>query len=283
MNLKSQLRILKLKFWTPETQSKIAFRGVTILLMVIVATIIAGIVDFYLSAPDKAILTAVGGTRLHISLLAVIGISLCFVLVSVSVRFITKETLVVLLFTRARGTTSLKFIVRLLSALPTLLLGNAVLILADVLQLRPSGPVSTFFFVALTIIAVALPTALNIGQEVLKEYDKRLTQQAGALGLSGIVTGRCIVMPSIRRSFNVAIIIAIGRTIIEAYLVLGNVLRSAQSEALIFNGSEDILAVFYQLYSSMTIQSNVGLILLLFVAATIANIWFVSMSAFNRS
>ncbi len=232
--------------------------------------------------PSNSLLTAAAQVFQRVSIqtlaLGVLGMLSLWA----SLRFAARQTLVVLIFTRNWGTKPLDYMIRLLGSLPTLILGNAILVLTGAMGLHPQNPIIGVLFILLTLTLIGLPTVLQIGQEVLKDYDKRQLQQAVALGISRIVIGKKVALPSVHRSFNAAVTIAISRIIIEGYIVLDRTLFASPTNLTIIRDADGLLDIFYGIYSTMTIQSNAVLILLLFVTAMLVNFWSFSITPTHK-
>jgi ABC-type Fe3+ transport system permease subunit len=193
-----------------------------------------------------------------------------------AVRYATDRTIAVLAFDRAVRAKLLRTIARILSTLPTIILGNALLVLVNGCHLKPRGAFATHLFLIGAVTLVSLPTALQVAGELLKDLDKRQLTQALALGLSRIKIGNAIVVPRLRGALNAAVTMALARTIIEAYIVLNHTLR-VRSLAETINDAKGIMDTFVGLYSAMTIRDNVIVIVVLWIMALVVNLILVNL------
>ena len=135
-------------------------------------------------------------------------------------RFFLTRSLVVLTFQLGRTKALLKLFVRVLGTLPTVILGNVFLTAFYLVGYSPSTEAEAGLLLLVTIIIVALPTALQVGQEILDDCDKSSLQHARSLGLSNLAAGYLVVLPQYRKSLNVCVTFSLGRIIVELYIIL---------------------------------------------------------------
>jgi ABC-type phosphate transport system permease subunit len=161
----------------------------------------------------------------------------------------------------------------LTGSLPTLLLGNALLVSLNAVNFYPTSSWGIAILVWLTLLIIGLPTVLHIGQSILKDYDKKQLQQARSLGINNILIGNKIIYKSIRKSFNAAVLFAISRILIEGYIVLDKLMDTQAPHIIMIRDVKEFSSVFYKVYAAMTIQQNVFLIFVLFIMAIAVNVW----------
>jgi ABC-type phosphate transport system permease subunit len=258
--------------WTGGLASSAVFYVVGILLAALLGVVLVGIVEFYRSTPSPSILA--GGTSLlrSFSISYAIIIVVCTVSLWVILKFVASSTLVVLVFTRNWATRALDYVIRLLASIPTLILGNGILFLASAIGFQPHSTIAIALFILSALTLIGLPTVLQVGKEAFSDYDRRQLQQAAALGINRIVIGNKIALPTLRRTFNAAVTIAMTRIVIEGYVVVHRTLVAPPAPLAFPGEPSDLLHIFYGVYSTITIQSNVGLILVLFAIAILVNI-----------
>jgi ABC-type phosphate transport system permease subunit len=185
--------------------------------------------------------------------------------------YLARNALIFLFFSQSLWLRPIDYLIKLLGSLPTLILGNAVIVVSNRLDFHPTVPMASMAFIVLALAITGLPTILQIGREVLKDYDPKQLQQALALGIGKPTIGKDIIIPGIRRSFNAGITIAISRIIIEGYIVINRMVFMEPGGDRIIRDPQDFLDIFYGLYSTVTIETNATLIVLLFIIALSVN------------
>jgi ABC-type phosphate transport system permease subunit len=171
----------------------------------------------------------------------------------------------------------LKGSVRLIAGLPTLITGNAVVLLAQRIGFTPQGWVQTLLYTLGCLVIIALPMVLHVGSQMLNAVPERaeLTELMEAAEVDGAQpeeATRMLLMPSRKRELGVVTTIAISRVFVEAYIVLDrSILQGGQPE--IFSDPQTFLETLHSLYSTMTIEANIPLIIILFILAMAANVW----------
>lgn len=125
------------------------------------------------------------------------------------------------------------------------------------------------FLVPLLLTIIALPTALQIGLETLKDFEQQYPdckQQAIALGATDMEVSRFIIIPAIYNTIKMGSTIAIARVFIEGFLALNN--------SNIFSEPQSIRDILYVLYSQTMIENNIILIIALLVFSIVTMINF---------
>jgi ABC-type phosphate transport system permease subunit len=248
------------------------FYAATILVVVLIGSVFAEIVSFYISHPSNTAILAARRAFQHLTLRILLSgaggiVGLWFLL-----SFLARHTLVVLGSLRIWHARFLEYLIRLGSSVPTLILGNELIKLTDKLGLHPKTTLSSTVFVTAALTLIGLPTVLNIGQTVLKDQDNKPLNQALSLGVSRVLIGKKILLPSVRRSFNMAVTLSLGRIVIEAYIVIQSSVFERHAVYPI-KDAQDVMSVFNAVYSSMTVESNTALLIVLFVFALLGNLW----------
>ena len=153
-------------------------------------------------------------------------------------------------------------LLRLLSSLPTLIIGNAVLSIALFLNIHPAHPLSMWLFLLLAFSMMALPVTIPLGFAILSNYDRRQLEEGQLSGLTKLQTARNLIFPSYRAHFNSALTFALSRIFFEAYIVMrkGELFK----DGFKVNNAQDMLEIFERVYSSTTIGNNIPAIIILF-------------------
>lgn len=253
--------------------SKLVFYFVGTILLVLFFVVSSGIVIFYRSQPSRTLLASWSPVFRAVSHKGVLAVILGTFSIWWLLRFLAKHALVVIIFYDDLRAKAVSYVIRMLAAIPTLILGNAILTLSGILGLHPRGLLSTSLFIVIALTLIGLPTVLNISQVVLRDHDRRQFFAARTMGINRTMVGHHVALRGIRRSFNMAVTIAVGRVIIEAYIVLDNTLFRNTDVSSVISDPQTFVKVFYAVYSSMTIQSNAVIILLLFFLAMLSNLW----------
>jgi ABC-type sulfate transport system permease component len=186
---------------------------------------------------------------------------------------LTSQIVVYAFFARKPMKLLLAVIVRLLAALPTLVLGNAVFLVGNRLGWLPRSQLATLCFILAALTIISLPTALQVLLEVVGDYDRRQLVQAMALGLNKLVIGKFILLKAIRKTRRLAVLLAMGRTLIEGYLVLDRGLSVTLRSSVSISSSSDLMDVFQGLYSAITIKDNIVMIVILLVFGIFFSLW----------
>ena len=169
-----------------------------------------------------------------------------------------------------------EWIIRFLGALPTLLLGNTLIVLADLIRVNPqesiivANPIFILFFIFLVLVLIAIPTALQIGQELLADYETQnnhLIEGIVSVAATKMEVVIYFILPRLiyGRTLFAGIVMAIGRVAIEGYIVLNN-------QSIVISDTQTLRDIFYNLYSTTTIENNIVIIILLLFFAVIANL-----------
>lgn len=250
-----------------------------LLLSVLFMIVIIGVVQFFWLSQSKSPLLFfsqnVSKIPISIYLLCVLGIFTLYFLLS----FIGSESLIVLSLSDNLTKKIVGLLIKLLGALPTLILGNAVLVLSKKMGLLPTNIVGEFIYIISSLTLIGLPTTLQLGQEIIKDIDKKPVYQALSLGIGRNVIGKKIIMPGIKKTFNSAVVLSLSRILIEGYIVIAHGINNQQIGNGMLRNPEDLLDIFTSIYSKMTIDSNIYLILILFIIALFGNILSFSISS----
>lgn len=272
----SAIRAFIARSWllfTRRVMSRMLFCFVSALLIALLLLVFRGVVTFYVSKPSAALREAGARVLEAASFKIILNTFLCALCLWLLLRLLAKHTLVVLNSLRGWSATLISYAIRLVAALPTLILGYAILQLSDAAGIRPHSYLEVSLFIVSALTIIGLPTVLNIAQAVLKDQDRRQFYAARSLGVDKVMVSRQVTLRSIRRSFNMAVTVALGRVIIEGYIVLDNTLFKVNTVSATVKDSQDFLSVFYAVYSSMTIESNAVLITIFFLLAMLSNLW----------
>lgn len=189
---------------------------------------------------------------------------------------ITTNTLAISFITSSKTGKVFSYIVKLLSTLPTLILGNAIIFLFKLLGFEADTFFKSYLFIIISLSIIGLPTTLHLGQELITDFNKNIYLQARSLGLNSIYIGKAIVIPSFQKTLRATVTLAVSRVIIEGYIIIDSVLKNIDKDMAMINDSEDLLDVFYTIYGTMTINSNAWVILIFFFIAL-----FVNFSGYN--
>lgn len=164
-----------------------------------------------------------------------------------------------------------EFITRFLSLLPTLILGNVIIISLAKIELPSTNIVVNIVIIVTSLVFIGLPSIIQLMIKVLKDFNiQQLVQDRVLLGVD-YERGIKDAIPI--SSFKASIIVSLGRIFIEGYLALYNTDFIHLPNNAIFNSPTDVSKIFYILYSTATIHSNIYLILILFIMACVANLW----------
>lgn len=172
-------------------------------------------------------------------------------------------------------------LVKLLSSLPTLILGNAVLILAGVLNFSPTRPFYMWIFLLAAFSVMALPMSIQLGISILSNYDRTQLESAMIDGASKIQAARKVIFPPLRTNFNSTLTFAVSRIFLEAYIFI------SKGKGTLFQDikdSENMLEMFKEIYSSAAIKDNISIIIILFIFAFLLTYFVTSnlLSSQNR-
>lgn len=159
---------------------------------------------------------------------------------------------------------ALDFSVRLLAALPTVLLGNVLLTLLGLAGITLEPTIAGALSVPLLLTLLCLPTVIQSVRELARTVDKGMYSHARALGMSKYHAGLKLLLGQFRRSFNLAVGVGVGRVTIEAYLVYQSTSRTALNTGGSFKNWTEVSQLFKAVYATTTIQTNLVLILILF-------------------
>lgn len=166
------------------------------------------------------------------------------------------------------------YLVKLLSVIPTVLMGNAFLLLAAKINFLPKDEFQSVVFVVVGLVLVGLPTILKLTNDLLYGIREIIQPQVtGAMGLGATIlqTHRHITFDIVKRSFTTIVVFGLSRVFVEGYLV---VLNSAIPVPRLFGvGPKDLFSIFSKIYSTVTIESNIVLVILLFFIAITLNIF----------
>ena len=254
--------------WVTQAAAWVVGASLVLLLGILLAVLAARLGDLSGAAGLDRLRSAAFQSRWIVGLLLLIP---AWILLT----FLNRHFLVYTFFSGRRlrrWTTPLN---RVLAAVPTLIVGNAFLTATQHLHLVPSTGWSVALFVIPMLTAIALPTALQIALEVVADYDSRQLQQATALGLHPFAIGNRLLMRGIRRSFLLANTLALSRVVIEAYIVIRQGVPGRgplNSPAT----AEDLAEAFTGLYSTMTVQDNIWLIVVLGLLGLLFSFWSVA-------
>lgn len=258
--------------WAFGTDSRLITYAVMGVILFLIVSVLVEIALFYVSHPSST--AADSGHRLlrHLSFRNLILGAAGIITMWFMLGFLAKHTLITLTSSRRWYVTILEYLIRLAASIPTLILGNELIKLSNKLDIRPQSALPNALFVTTTLILIGLPTVLNIGQTIIKDHDNRSFNQALSLGVSRILIGKRVMFPSVHSSFHMAITLAVGRILIEAYIVIHSMINRSEMAAVI-KDSQDFISIFYAVYSSMTVEANATLLIVLFVFAMLGNLW----------
>jgi ABC-type phosphate transport system permease subunit len=168
---------------------------------------------------------------------------------------------------------------KLLASLPTIVLGSTVIGLTNTLGLQPVNETLQVVYMFSVYTIIGLPTVLQIGYASLEEVEQKKIEDALAQGFPDRYLISNVLWPSVRRSFNVAVTVAMSRIIVEGYIVIDRTLVAQSASTTLIEDSKAFLDIFNTIYSTMSVQTNPILILILFLIGLFTNIGFTGLMA----
>jgi ABC-type phosphate transport system permease subunit len=194
-----------------------------------------------------------------------------------SLRWVAENSFVILFAKGWKARRRYEYAMRLVGALPTAVLGSSIVVTLSKLGLYPKSNLAQYFLALFIILFISLPTVMQVGVGLLKDYDGSAIAGYIALGAKVDKTARVFVIPSMRSTINTAVMVSSSRVVIEAYLVT----RFASGISAIKDDA-GFLDLFRTIYSSVTVKDNVLLIFVLFLVALFVSVSFVSVPMSQR-
>ena len=208
---------------------------------------------------------------LKYSFLELVGFGLLGFATLLALRAVAENSLILLFASRWRVRQRYEYSMRFLSSLPTAVLGSAIVVTLDRVGAYPTNRFGQFVLILGTILFITLPTVMQVGLSSMKDFDRAQIEGYIALGAQADETARVFVVPAMRRTLNTAILLSASKVVIETYLVG----RFAKGSAIVEAGG-GIPDLFKSIYSAVTIEDNVILIVVLFFLSAFLNTSFMS-------
>lgn len=256
------------------------FLSVVVLLVFLTELILIsmGIVDFYFESQRTDFLVSTPNVSSQIAIRPIAILLSSIILSAILLSWITYHVLATSLSCSSSFSRLTRRISRVLCTLPTLILGNAFLFLVPSAVWGSRNESVAVIWISITLIVVSLPTTLTYGFELFSDPALYGVQHARALGVDNTTTVKHLVLARLNTPLRVGVFLAISRTLIEAFVVVDSLSRSTDFRFSV-TGSEQVLAILNAAYSTMTVRSNVVLILVLFIISLIANAFSFTISS----
>jgi hypothetical protein len=193
----------------------------------------------------------------------------------------TFNAVVLLVVSSTRVGNTVELVIRLLAALPTVLLGSVIVEgLSKFNGMETSATRSVV--VAIAIIVSALPTCIQILYPVVYQYPRPEFLAARALGMDKVFVLHDVLYDHFVKSLRVGASISLSRVLVEMLIILGGFELSGKLSATL-SDKIDAPQFFMSAYASITVRTNVYVILLLVLIALFGRVWTPSLSVFGRS
>jgi len=196
-------------------------------------------------------------------------------------RIIAGHIAPLLTFHQTAFSTLFRYVVRLLAVLPTLIVGNSVLTLSDMVGTTPYGYTGIVPFFLVAFLLMVMPTVLNVSYAMVKTTDRTALQHAIALGLSEPYAARHVIMPRLRVSLDTAITLAITRVVVEIAVVVNTSSLLTLRDNGLPRDSATLFSTFRAIYGSVTVESNAIAIVILFIVAVLLSSFSIGIGALH--
>ena len=223
------------------------------LLLGTLSVVVAQLVDYF---GDSSRWRSIGSAALHDAPWPSIAVLIALIpTIWLVARWCVFRVLPILVHGQGSVSFLLKYSIRLASALPTVIIGNAIVISMHLAGVEPANATAVIALLIVALVLMVLPTVLQVSGEVAKSYHGEELPHALALGLPAPFAARHVVLPRIVTTLHTAIALAITRVIVEIAVVVNTVpLARIRADALP-QDPKDLFEIFQTLYSSVTVLS----------------------------